>query len=181
MRVIHGVMAASLFSIAACGGGEAGTEANTEVFDWSRTTLTSMEDVVLGDDVGEGTTGTKTLVFQPASRGNCEGSYAEVRVQLDFAHGEVDLHMDEETHLVPRSVKATVLQNDVWLVDGECEHEVRVPLGDATGGQIEIPRAFFAACQLTFQKGDDTRIASFEISGDGTIEVSAGFDDVRIE
>ena len=37
---------------------------------------------------------------------------------------------------------------------------------------------FFASF---FQKGDDIRIVSFEISGDGIIEVSAGFDDVRIE
>ena len=86
--------------------------------------------------------------------------------------------MGESNHLVPSSVKATLLANDVWNVDGECEPQIRVPLVEGGG---DVPRVLLAACQLTFQKGEDGRIVALEISGEQTVQVSAGLDQAHIE
>ncbi len=166
--------------MAACGGSGDSTPPNTEVLSWSRSTYTTLDNLQLGDDVGDATSESQVLVISPQKQGMCDSSYADVRVRLDVDYGEVKEQMGDDTHLVPRRVSATVLDNDIWLIEGKCEPRVRVP--EAPGFEDEgVPRVLRAECEITLQHHDDARLVSIEISGDENLEVTAGFDEVRVE
>jgi hypothetical protein len=183
MRTTHRFIVLSLALLQGCGGGGEGTAEDTEVLSWTRSTYTTMDDIQLGDDVGEGTEMSKVIVVTPKPGGMCDPSYDDVRLQLDAEFGEVQLHMGDSRHLIPRTVAVTVLQNDVWEVEGECEPQIRIPLEVEVieENRPAVPRVLFASCEVTLRRGEDAHLVSIELAGDQNIEVSAGFDEVRVE
>lgn len=182
MRANWGVIVLFLPLALACTGGGEGTAADTQILSWTRSSYTTLEDVQLEDDVGDATSESKVIVFTPRSRGMCDPSYDDVRLRLDFECGEVGLLLKEGTHVVARRVEATLLDNDAWDVEGECEPMVLIPLDEPIGAvDAALPRVFITQCQVTLRRREDARIVSIRVSGDGQVEVSAGFDEARVE
>lgn len=185
-RLLLGSALALVAMTSGCKRDDNPTPDGTSLLDWTHPPKTGMSDVTLGKDVGEGTTITKTIVIQPKQGGLLDARFGEVRLSFEMTHGPVELAGAESRKQVaaPRSVKVVLLHNDHWRVEAECDDAMSVPMGsiDKESGHMLVPDALFQHCRVVLKRGDyDTRSLSLEMFGDGRIEHSMAFDEVRFE
>ena len=171
--------------LSGCRSDENPTGDGTTLVDWHHGDKTSMSDVTLGEDVGDGEAVKKTYVVQPKEGGLIDPSFGPIRIDLDYNHGPVKLDGSEkrDSVLAPRHIKLVLQQNAHWRVEASCQEAVSVPMGKiGPGGKMSIPPAFFESCEVRLKRGDyDTRVLTLELFGDGRIEHSMAFDQVDVE
>ena len=155
------------------------TPSATTVLDWKRSAATSMGDIKLGADVGDGAVKKQKLRVQPDEGALLDPKYGEILFDFELSHGPVEVSgSDSRTRvLVPRHVKAVLIQNDHWRIESECRDSISVPLGsiDKDSGKMLLPEALFQSCDIRLRRGDyDTRSVTLEMFGDGRVDLSAG-------